>query len=59
MRREGEIGDVLWPLFFKISLDDETGDNLEISRPAIAELQCFELACAPSRNRSRAGRLPT
>ena len=44
VRREGEIGDVLWPLFFKISLDDETGDNLEISRPAIVELQCFELA---------------
>lgn len=41
---EGEVSNALWPLFFKIGLDDETGDNLEISRPAIIELQCFELA---------------
>ena len=41
---EGEIDGALWPLFFKIGLDEETGDNLEISRPAIIELQCFELA---------------
>ena len=41
---EKEIGGALWPLFFKIGLDEETGDNLEISRPAIIELQCFEVA---------------
>jgi len=41
---EGEVGGVLWPLFFKIALDEESGDNLEISRPAIIELQAFELA---------------
>lgn len=34
---EGEVGGVLWLLFFKIVLDEEFGDNFEIFRSAIIE----------------------
>ena len=43
VEREGEIDNVLWPLFFKVNVVDD-GENLEISSPAIIELQAFEVS---------------
>ena len=40
---EGAIDNVLYPLFFKVSLANDE-DHVEIARPAIIELQAFEVA---------------